>query len=222
MTVADSITNALLRFGRPMTLRRKVWNGDQPMTQDVTVYGVTEGPLSEELVDGVSSAGEATVTFSNAQIAASNWPGPPDKLDEMIIDDGQVRTIRAVETKFLGPQVLVFVAKVLALNYDRLVRIERYAVTGTDDYGGDILGWVGLVTLPASKVDLAGTENVVAAQLGAEVTTRFRVPWSSEIADLTAADRVIYPTVNGKVYEIIAVKEMMLKAGFEIFTKTTG
>lgn len=214
MGVADSITNALTRFGRPMILRRKTWVGDVAQTQDVTVYGVTEGFLSEELASGISSAGEATVTFSNAQIAAAGWPGPPDKLDEMIIDDGQVRTIRAVETKYLGQEVLVFVAKVLALNYDRLIRIERATPT-TDQYGDETHAWTELATVPASKIDLSGDENEVAAQLSALVVTRFRVPWSAEIADVTARDRVVY---GGKVYEIKAVKELQFKVGLELLT----
>lgn len=218
MSVADSITNALLRFGRPMTLRRKFWQDDSYTTQDVQVFGVTEGPLSEELVSGVSGTGEATVTFSNAQIAAAGWPGPPDKLDEMIIDDGEVRTIRAVETKFLGSQVLVFVAKVLALNYDRMIRIERLGAPVDDGYNTVPGEWADLATVQASKTDLSGDEAREAAQLSAVVVTRFRVPWSEEIADLDATDRIVCPPIDGEIYEIKAVKELMLKAGFEILT----
>lgn len=218
MSVADSITNALLRFGRPMTLRRKTWVGDVASAEDVQVYGVTEGALSEQLVGGVSSSGEATVTFSNAQIVSAGWPGPPEKLDELVIDDGEVRTIRSVETKFLGTQVLVYVAKVLAINFDRLVKIERLGETGRDAFNEPIIAWSELDTVPASKLDLAGTENLVASQLSSEVSTRFRIPWTAEIADLSAADRIIYPSVDGDVYEIKAVKEVMLKGGFEVHT----
>lgn len=218
MSVADSITNALLRFGRPMTLRRKTWSGNSYTTQDVQVFGVTEGPLSEQLTSGVAGAGEATVTFSNAQIAAADWPGPPEKLDELVIDDGEVRTIRAVETKYLGTQVLVFVAKVLALNYDRMIRIERSTVTGVDDYGAENVGWVELATVQASKLDLSGDETEAAAQLQALVVTRFRVPWSEDLADLNPKDRVVWPLTDGTIYEIKGVKELQFKNGFEILT----
>jgi hypothetical protein len=110
MSVADSITNALLRFGRTMTLRRNAWANGVATPTDVTVFGVTEGYTPQELVNGIMQ-GDSKVTFSNAQIAAAAWPGPPAKNDQIVID-GRTRTILGVESKYLGTDVLVHVVQV--------------------------------------------------------------------------------------------------------------
>lgn len=218
MSVADSITSALTRFGRPMILRRKVWDGNQHSSVDVSIFGVSEGYLSLELTDGSSIAGTAKVTFSNAQIAAASWPGPPQKLDEIIIDDGQVRTIEAVETKYLGSEVLVFVAEVQALSFDREIRIERYTATDTE-MGGETQEWAELATVIASKVDISGSEDPAAGSIQAAVVTRFRVRWAPVLADLSPLDRVVY---EGRVYDIKAVKEQQLKVGIEILATASA
>jgi SPP1 family predicted phage head-tail adaptor len=214
MTVAESITNALTRFGRPMVLRRLTWNGNEATATDVSVYGVNEGFLSIQLTDGQSVSGTTKVTFSNAQIAAAGWPGPPRKLDELIIDDGQVRTIIAVETKYLGLEVLVFEAQVQALSFDRLITIQRRTVT-QDGYGQEVETWTELAEVEASKVDLSGDEVPAAAQFAATVATRFRIRWDSELADLSPLDRIVY---EGRTYDIKVVKEQQFKVGFEILT----
>lgn len=212
MSVADSITNALLRFGRPMTLRRLTWAGEVATPTDVTVYGVTEGPLSQQLISGQSAPGTINVTFSNAQIAAASWPGPPQKLDQLIIDDGQVRSILAVETKYLGTQVLVFVTEVLPLSYDRDIRIERRQLT-FDAYNQPVEAWVTLATVIASKIDLSDEEKLRAAQVGASITTRFQIRWEPAVADVNATDRIV---LDGRVYDIVGVKEIGLRIGLEI------
>lgn len=198
-----------------MTLRRKTWAGNFATAEDVEVYGVTEGYLSVELVEGASPPKSAQVTFSDAQLSAAGWPGPPIKLDELIIDDGQVRTITAVETKYLGPQVLVYVAEVQSLSYDRLIRLER-GTTTTNDYGEEIATWGELATVVASKTDLSGDEKTEALQTSALVVTRFRIPWSAAVASLSPLDRVVYPAIGGRIYNIQAVKELQLRVGLEI------
>ena len=213
MTVADSITSALRRFGRSMVLRRKTWNGNDVSEEDVTIYGVTDGPLSFELTDGTDRVSDLKVTFANAQIAEAEWPGPPQKLDELIIDDGQPRTITAVETKYLGPQVLVFVANVQPLSYDRYITIQRFTATA-DDYGEQSKSWTDVGAVLASKVDVSGSEDPSADQLTALVVTRFRVRWSETLADLSPLDRIVY---EGQIYDIKVVKELQLKVGIEIF-----
>lgn len=106
MGVSESITNALIRVGRPMTLRRR---NTSPPT-DVSVYGVSKGYRPAELV-GQIKQGDSEVTFSNAQIAAASWPGPPVAGDYMVID-GKERSVAAVEPKYLGPVVVVYVCQV--------------------------------------------------------------------------------------------------------------
>lgn len=217
MTVADSITNALLRFGRPMILRRLTWAGDVATSTDVTIYGVTEGQLSHELSDGMSSPGTIKVTMSNAQIAAAGWPGPPRQLDQMIIDDGQERSILGVETKYLGPSVLVFECQIQALNFDRYIRIERATVTQSES-GEDIQTWSELATVFASKVDVSGNEKFDGTSISAVVLSRFRVRWTAQLAGVNAKDRIVYPAVGGRIYDIETVKEEQFKVGIEIYT----
>lgn len=110
MSAADSITNALLKYGRPMTLRRNAWANGVATPTDVTIYGVTEGYQPQELVNGVTQ-GDSKIKFSDAQIAAAGWPGPPQKLDQ-VIADGRTRTILAVDPQYLGTQVLAWFVQV--------------------------------------------------------------------------------------------------------------
>lgn len=217
MTVADSITNALLRFGRPMTLRRLTWVGDVATPTDVAVYGVTEGMLSHELADGMSAPENVKVTFSNAQIAAAGWPGPPQQLDQMVIDDGQVRTIIGVEAKYLSTTVLVYICQVQAVSFDRYIRIERFTASTDPGSGEEIRTWSELATVIASKVDVSGNEKLDADEVSATVLTRFRIRWSPTVADLSALDRIVYPASGGKVYDIQTVKEQQFKVGIEVF-----
>jgi SPP1 family predicted phage head-tail adaptor len=198
-----------------MVLRRLTWDGNEATEQDVTLNGVSDGYLSRQLTDGQSTSGTAKVTFSNAQIVEAGWPGPPRKRDEIIIDDGEVRVIEAVETKYLGTEVLVFVAEVQALSFDRTITIERATVTNVGS-GGLAESWVSLATVEASKVDISGSEDPFASQIVATVVTRFRIRWSAVLADLNPMDRIVS---DGRIYNIRAVKEQQFRVGFEIIAE---
>lgn len=89
-----------------MTLRRLA----TPTDIDVTVYGRTKGYTPEEIGGGII-AGDVEVTFTNAEIAAAGWPGPPKRNDKMVID-GRLRNIEFVDPKFLGTSVLAFFCQV--------------------------------------------------------------------------------------------------------------
>lgn len=114
MSVAGSISNALLRFGRQMTLRRQTLvAGAAPNNQvplDVAVYGVTKNYAENEII-GTIIQGDTKVTITNTEIAAAQWPGPPKPGDKMVID-GKPRTVGAVEPKYLGTGILVYVMQV--------------------------------------------------------------------------------------------------------------
>lgn len=111
MSVAASISGALQRFGRPMVLRRLAPgpNGLQ-IPLDVTIYGTPKNYRPDELVNGITQ-GDTEVTLTNAEIAAAQWPGPPRKNDKIVID-GKTRNIEAVEPKYLGTEILVYVCQV--------------------------------------------------------------------------------------------------------------
>lgn len=114
MSIGDKLASVLTRFGRPMTLRRNTLgpNGVQ-VPLDVTIYGVSRNYAPHELVSGSGiMQGDTEVTFSNAQIAAAQWPGPP-KAGDVIIFDGRNAVVQGKpEPKSLGTELLVFVAQV--------------------------------------------------------------------------------------------------------------
>ncbi|HEX4302836.1 MAG TPA: hypothetical protein VHZ78_08580 [Rhizomicrobium sp.] len=106
MSAAESISSALKNFGRPMVLRRGLVSG----TGEVTVYGTTDGAMISRLVGSVVQS-ESHVIFSDAEILAATWPGPPKINDQMVID-GKTKTIDAYEPKFLGTVLLVHLCRV--------------------------------------------------------------------------------------------------------------
>ena len=111
MSVADSIFGALARFGRPMVLRRtKLGPSQLVIPLEVTVYGTADGYVPKALI-GSLIQGESVVIFSNKEIAAAQWPGPPQNGDQIVID-GKQRTISGVDPKYLGTEKLVYVCRV--------------------------------------------------------------------------------------------------------------
>lgn len=94
-----------------MTLRRQTLAaGGAQVPLDVVVYGVTKNYAANEII-GTIIQGDTQVTFSNAEIEAAQWPGPPKPGDKMVID-GKVRNVGAVEPKYLGTGILVYVLQV--------------------------------------------------------------------------------------------------------------
>jgi hypothetical protein len=111
VSVADSISGALQRFGRTMTLRR-ISKGPASVTinLDVEVKGTAKNYRTGELISQISEV-DAEVTIANADIAAAQWPGPPKSGDKFIVD-GKTKNIESVEPKYLGSEILVFVCRV--------------------------------------------------------------------------------------------------------------
>ncbi|WP_207479567.1 hypothetical protein [Arenibaculum pallidiluteum] len=105
MSAAAKVAAALAKYGRPMTLRRRV--GTTSAFSDVTVKGVADGYKPAELVGGIVQ-GDRQVTISNAEIAAAAWPGPPKKGDFVMIDGVQT-AVQGVETKHLATDILAHV-----------------------------------------------------------------------------------------------------------------
>jgi hypothetical protein len=71
-----------------------------------------------------------------------------------------------------------------------------------------------------------GDERFSAPQLVAKVQVEFQVRWSSDIADLSPLDRIVFPTVpdtspptpipNGSIHDIADVAEIGRREGFKI------
>lgn len=96
---------------------------------------------------------------------------------------------------------------------DRRVRFERKTVEDDGFSADGTVSWVPIATVWASVVAVSDGEKWRAGALGAIVSHRIRVRFSSVFADLTAADRVVY---RGDVLEIGAVKELGRREFLEI------
>jgi hypothetical protein len=107
MSAVDSIASALARFGRPMKLRRLVPGGD-PI--EIIIQGTTDGATISRIIGAIVQS-DTHVIFSNIDIAAQNWPGPPKRGDKMTID-GAIRTLQTSEPKYLGTEILVHLADI--------------------------------------------------------------------------------------------------------------
>jgi SPP1 family predicted phage head-tail adaptor len=94
---------------------------------------------------------------------------------------------------------------------DRRVTIER--ATMADDGFGQAPTWAELATVWASKRDVSDAERFASGEVAAQITTRFRIRWSSVVAGIDPRDRLI---CEGRTYDIVAVKEIGRREGLEI------
>lgn len=86
---------------------------------------------------------------------------------------------------------------------DRRITIERYVET-RGDFNEPIMTWEPLVTVWCAKRDASAGESYRAQSVSAQITTRFTIRYSSQVADVNPKDRIIY---EGRVYNITAVRE---------------
>ena len=95
---------------------------------------------------------------------------------------------------------------------DRRATIRRATAT-KDRFNAEVQTWSDLVTVSASKEDVKDGERVRAQQVGADITARFGLAWSSVLATVSATDLLI---CEGRTYAISAVKEIGRREGIEI------
>lgn len=95
---------------------------------------------------------------------------------------------------------------------DRRIRIERATVT-PNEFNEPVESWSTLATVWASKEDIRDGERWSAQEVGAEITTRFLVRYSSDVAGIDPRDRIVF---DGRIYGIVAVKERGRREGLEI------
>lgn len=95
---------------------------------------------------------------------------------------------------------------------DRQVRLERFTET-RDAFNNPVEAWTTLATVRAAVEYIRDGERWTAQEVGAAATLRFRIRYSSTVADLNAKDRLIY---DGDTFNIMAVKEIGRREGLEI------
>jgi len=93
---------------------------------------------------------------------------------------------------------------------DRRIVIQRVTVTASA-YNEPVESWATHLTLWARKVDTSASEGRAAAEVGASLSARFTVRWSTETADITAKDRLAF---DGKTYNITGVRETINRHTF--------
>lgn len=86
---------------------------------------------------------------------------------------------------------------------DRRITIERFT-TEKNEWNEDVEVWAPLVTVWANRRDASAGESYRAQSVSAQITTRFTIRYSSQVADVNPKDRIRY---EGRLYNIVAVRE---------------
>lgn len=95
---------------------------------------------------------------------------------------------------------------------DRRLTLRR-ATISMGSYNESVETWGDLATVWASKQDISDAERDRAGQVGATRTTRFRIRYSTTVADVNPKDQLI---CEGRLYQITATKEIDRRVGIEI------
>lgn len=103
MASLQQIAAVMQKHGEPMTLTRGA--------SSVTVYAKAFRQQGSDLTGDIQQ-GQRTVKFSDSEIAAAGWPGPPRKPDTLTTAAGLVFVIQDVDTRAEGPTVLMHLCTV--------------------------------------------------------------------------------------------------------------
>jgi SPP1 family predicted phage head-tail adaptor len=100
--------------------------------------------------------------------------------------------------------VTIMAAQKQAGELDRRITVQRAELATGGDYNEPQEAWTDIATVSARRADASAGEAYRAQEVGAEISTRFRVRWSALTASITPKDRVSY---EGKLYNVTAVRE---------------
>lgn len=94
----------------------------------------------------------------------------------------------------------------------RRITLQR-ALTAKNALNEDVKTWGAIGKRWAEKLDVSDGEQLRAAQMGATITTRFRVLYDSLTSTLTPRDRLL---LGSLVYELVGIKEIGTREGLEL------
>lgn len=95
---------------------------------------------------------------------------------------------------------------------NRRITLQR-GTASTNARNEKIISYSTLATVWAERVDVSAAESFRAQEVGAELTTRFRIRWSSTVSGLNPNDRLMYA---GVTYNITGVREVQRNRILEI------
>jgi SPP1 family predicted phage head-tail adaptor len=87
---------------------------------------------------------------------------------------------------------------------DRRISILRAAVT-PGPFNEPVTAWETVVEVAAGVADVSAGESYRAAEVGAQIGTRFLIRWSPAVAGVDPTHRVSY---GGREYNITAVRDI--------------
>jgi SPP1 family predicted phage head-tail adaptor len=86
---------------------------------------------------------------------------------------------------------------------DRRITIRRATIT-YNEFNDPVETWADLVTVWAKRTDASAAESYRAQEVGAQISARFRIRYSSDVADVNPKDRIAF---DGREYNITGVRE---------------
>jgi len=95
-------------------------------------------------------------------------------------------------------------AQLQAGDLDRRITLQRATVTTSTPYNEPVEVWGDIGTISAQRADASAAEGYRAAEVGAQISTRFTVRYWSLTRGLTPKDRISF---EGKLYNITATRE---------------
>lgn len=95
----------------------------------------------------------------------------------------------------------------------RISIVGKFATGQFDEWNNPIMADGQSIRVWAQRTDLSDAERVRAQQVGATITTRFLIRYSSQVRNVDPTYRVEF---DGRTYDISAVKEVGFREGLEI------
>jgi SPP1 family predicted phage head-tail adaptor len=95
---------------------------------------------------------------------------------------------------------------------NRRAILQRATVT-FDNFGGEVETWGTLASVWIHRRDASAGESYKAQEVGGQLSIRFTIRYSSDVADLNPRDRVLYA---GGVYNITGVRETKRNRWLEV------
>lgn len=100
---------------------------------------------------------------------------------------------------------------------DRTVKLLR-PVSTTNSANEDVITYTLAATVRAHKAEVSDAERIRAQQVGAMITTRFQIRWTTDVYAMDPTWRLKLVEYEGveREYDVAGVKEIGRRVGLEI------